>query len=231
MHIQDFPTNFSLYPICDDKDIFAAVVSPNYLNDIFCRLPDVEITLPTQTHSVNVAEAINGSHTFPDTDALFTYKPELAVGVRTADCVPILLFAPDIRAVAAIHAGWKGTIGRICSLTVERLTTSGADPSLIRAWICPSVCGACYEVSADLARRFRSEINPLCVSTVSGSPHIDLAAANTSILESAGITPQNIRHTDLCTRHSFRSDHALFPSWRREPGVTRRLVSFIFMKH
>lgn len=230
MHIQDFPTNFSLYPICDDKDIFAAVVSPNYLNDISCRLPDVEIALPTQTHSVNVAEANNGSHTFPDTDALFTYKPELAVGVRTADCVPILLFAPDIRAVAAVHAGWKGTIGRIAGLTVERLTAYGADPALMKAWICPAICCNCYEVSTDLAERFITEIDRQCVQEISGSYLLDLPEANAILLRQTGLIPENIEHTDLCTRHSLSSGRELFPSWRRQPGVTDRLISFIYMK-
>lgn len=90
-----------------------------------------DIILPVQTHSCNIREVdaagkpIDGEG-LEDTDALITRQKGIVIGVRTADCVPILLFAPDIMAVAAIHAGWKGTLGRIAGLTVERLVAMGA---------------------------------------------------------------------------------------------------------
>ena len=78
------------------------------------------VLLPVQTHSCTVAE-VDSPCPLPDTDAIITRTPGLRIGVRTADCVPLLLHAPDIRAVAAIHAGWKGTLGNI---TGKRRTAS-----------------------------------------------------------------------------------------------------------
>ena len=104
------------------------------------------VLLPVQTHSCNVSE-VDSPRPLPDTDAIITRTPGLRIGVRTADCVPLLLHAPDIRAIAAIHAGWKGSLGDITGNTVRRLTEAGASPQLMQAAFGPSICGVCYEVS------------------------------------------------------------------------------------
>ena len=67
------------------------------------------IVLPKQTHSLNVAIVSDGNEILEDTDAIITETPGLPIGVRTADCVPVILYAEDIKAVAAVHAGWKGS--------------------------------------------------------------------------------------------------------------------------
>lgn len=198
-------------------------------------IDDTPLLLPQQTHTVNIGEVFSTAESFSDTDALITRKRRMAVGVRTADCVPILLYAPDIQAVAAIHAGWKGTLGGIVTATTQRLMELGAQPSEIQAVIGACICGDCYEVSPELASMFidagyaEGVTAPPSQDPLTGKetnprrPHLDLPAINKLQLESAGVLSPNIRLLNLCTRHS----PLLLPSWRRTPGEPRRLITFI----
>lgn len=199
-------------------------------------LPEsVSLVLPQQTHTVHVDICTSPGQTFADTDALITCDPAIAVGVRTADCQPILLYAPDIRAVAAVHAGWRGTFGRIGSNTVRRLRALGADPARMKALLGPSICPECYEVSAELVKQFREA----GFRHLSSPDHLDLARLNAEDLADAGILLSNITFTHQCTRHTTDTTSApaptsgptsppfLYPSWRREPGTTTRLISAI----
>lgn len=190
-------------------------------------LPEgVSLVLPQQTHTANVALCTSADQTFADTDALISLDPAIAVGVRTADCQPILLYSPDIRAVAAVHAGWRGTFGRIGSNTVRRLCVLGADPIRMKALLGPSICPECYEVSAELVKQFRDA----GFRYLPSPDHLDLARLNAEDLADAGIPLSNITFTHQCTRHATASPESaapfLYPSWRREPGTTR-LISAI----
>lgn len=184
-----------------------------------------EVILPVQTHSSNVAIADGTTADFPDTDALICRRKGVSVGVRTADCVPVLLRADDIGAVAAVHAGWRGTLDGILTRTLERLRAMGADISRLHAAFGPSICQACYEVSPELAERFIDAGFGDCVSTPSGGrPHIDLQGVNVRRLLDAGVPEGNIVVSPLCTAHTASP---LLPSWRRDNGTQLRLVSFI----
>ncbi len=205
------------------------------------------IVTPRQTHTSNVAVVTSPDQSFPDTDALITQRPDIAVGVRTADCVPILLHAPDIKAVAAVHAGWKGTAGRIVGKTIERLISLGADPHHIHAAIGPCICGNCYNVSEDLIELFENiglgaSIRRWTIDYESGkriddgSPRINLPEANWIIMREYGIDNNNIESTPFCTLH-YHTDKTIstsgmrypFPSWRRNPGTTSRLLSIAYL--
>lgn len=201
-------------------------------------LPEgIHLVMPRQTHTANVGIVYDQSQRFPDTDALITRRADIAVGVCTADCVPILLNAPDIRAVAAIHAGWKGTIANIVGNTIGSLVAFGADVRNIRAAFGPSICGECYETGPELAERFMetgledaiirgSGTDPLGEKTFDvSSVRIDLQKANTILMTRCGILPDNISHCDECTRHS----PTLWPSWRRQNGTTSRLATIIHL--
>lgn len=195
-------------------------------------LPDgvMSIVTPRQTHTANVAVVTSPDQSFPETDALITQLPGIAVGVRTADCVPILLHAPDIDAVAAVHAGWKGTLGRIVGNTIDRMVGMGADPAEMTAFIAPHICGDCYEVSGELARYFmESGLSEAVIPSI-GRPHIDIAKANNIIMTLWGLHPDNITDSGLCTLHSTSQENRhYYPSWRRSPGTTIRLLSTIFL--
>lgn len=215
------------------------------------HIPPDSIILPQQTHSTNVRivtqEDVKALHDgsasndelFADTDALITLLPDTPVGVRTADCVPVLLHAADIQAVAAVHAGWKGTLGNIVGKTVERLQALGADTTSIHAYIAPCICGDCYEVSPELAEEFDTAVLRGAVTRSAGKrPHIDLRDCNRRLLIEAGVNPEHIRVSDHCTRHTtvrhpnpHTSSDAEYQyySYRRTPGETRRNISAIML--
>lgn len=205
------------------------------------------IVTPRQTHTSNVAVVTSPDQSFPDTDALITQRNDIAVGVRTADCVPILLHAPDIKAVAAVHAGWKGTAGKIVGKTIEKMISLGADPHLMHAAIGPCICGNCYNVSEDLIELFENiglgaSIQRWTIDYESGKriddgfPRINLPEANRIIMREYGIDNENIESAPFCTLH-YHTDKTTsasgmqypFPSWRRNPGTTPRLLTIAYL--
>lgn len=189
-------------------------------------VPDAEMTrqvvTPVQTHGCNVA-VIGREGAFPsldDTDALISFRGGVAIGVKTADCVPVLLHAPDIKAVAAVHAGWKGSLHGIVSATLDRLRELGADLSLTQAAFGPSICGGCYQVSEELAAAFGREGFP---EAIIGERNLDLEMVNRLRLISAGVNDDNITGGGRCTFET-----TWLPSWRREQ-TSRRLLSWIML--
>jgi len=181
-------------------------------------------------------------------DASSTHTPGLLLAVQTADCVPILLVDPRKRAVAAIHAGWKGTLARIGQKAVGRMHYEyGSKPPDLLAAIGPSVGPCCYEVAADFVSKFtaqfadaadyfdepRSGEEPNPLQWLNMMPpghqpppkgvHLDLRKANRSQLLAAGLRPENIFVSELCT--ACRTD--LFFSYRREGALSGRLMSVI----
>lgn len=196
--------------------------------------PEAEgIVLPQQTHTSRFGILREAGEEFPETDALVTQLKGVAVGVRTADCIPVVAYAPDIEMTAAIHAGWRGTLGGILARTFGHMIGEGASPSAIRVYFGPGICGSCYEVSSELADCFvaagfgRAVIRP---DGEAGNPHLDLVAANIIQMLKSGIPERNITRPELCTLHSWVPGSAQrLPSWRRSPGVTERLVTWIRM--
>lgn len=177
-----------------------------------------DVLMPVQTHSCNVAEVKAGSASPEDSDALICRQAGVRIGVRTADCVPILLYAPDISAVAAVHAGWKGSLNGIVNNTLERLRAMGADISRIEACFGPSICGSCYEVSPEMIAEFKGAGFGECVI---GERNLDLEAVNHQLLRECGVAEENIGSLHICTRETPG-----LPSWRREQSP-RRLVTYI----
>ncbi len=178
-----------------------------------------------QVHGALVADADSlGEGEGLEADGLLTSVPGRRVAVRTADCVPILLHAPDVGAVAAVHAGWRGTIAGIARVAVERLTAlRGAAPAQIQAAIGPSIGRCCYEVDEALARRFEERFGPMVVVQGEGRPRLDLAAANRLALLEARVDPARIELLGLCTQ----CESNRFFSYRREGGSAGRQYSYI----
>lgn len=178
------------------------------------------IVMPRQTHGIRVG-VIGHDGKIPeldDTDALISLCPGVGVGVRTADCVPILIYASDIMAVAAIHAGWKGSLNGITDATVSRLVELGADAGKMSVAFGPSICPRCYEVSLELASTFAKAGLGDCITA---GRHIDLELTNMTRLIGAGVQEDNIRRSHYCTRET-----SWLPSWRRD-CTPSRLGSYI----
>ena len=171
---------------------------------------DRHLVVPHQIHGTCVAEVTedNMCDSFEGMDALTTTLPHTCIGVSTADCVPILLYDRGSGAVAAIHAGWRGTVARIASATLrfmhERYGTKGID---IRAIIGPSIGPEAFEVGDEVYEAFVSAQFPTDIAfkrPASTDPkatrwHIDLWQANASDLMQAGVPQAAISIAGICT--------------------------------
>jgi YfiH family protein len=135
------------------------------------------------------------------------------VGVRAADCAPILLAGG--RKVAAVHSGWKGTRLQIARRAVEAM---GLDPRSVVAAIGPCIGRCCYEVSPELAAQFREQFGP---EAVDGRRHLDLRFCIESALRQAGV--ERVEQVPGCTSCDIGS----FFSHRRDKGRTGRHLAFI----
>jgi hypothetical protein len=175
--------------------------------------PDSIATLK-QIHSARVFEAhAPAVDRFAEGDALVTNAPGLCVGVRTADCVPILIADERTHAVSAVHAGWRGTAENIVSHAVyEMITRYGSRREDLHAAIGPSIGPCCYEVGPEVASRFDSRRQDSC---------IDLPAINERQLEEIGVPDIWIaRECTFC-------DPRRYFSFRREKEQAGRMISFI----
>lgn len=182
-------------------------------------MPD-EVAFMEQVHGADIVE-VSEAGIIEGVDALITRTPHLALAVRTADCVPVLLYAPAERAVAAVHAGWRGLSERIIERTVAELhTTCGAHADDIIAFCGPAARGCCYEVAEDVAALF----HPDAVTMREGRrPTLDLHVVAARQLAEAGLAAGNIETMHRCTICS----PALFHSHRRDGARSGRMLAVI----
>jgi polyphenol oxidase len=214
-------------------------------------VPGLPLITLKQIHSDVIHAFDNPSSTTCRGDASITNRPGLLLAIQTADCVPLLLVDPKKRAIAAIHAGWRGTLARIASKTIGKMQMHfGTNPRDLLAAIGPSIGPCCYEVGTEVATQFLSQFadaptyfdefrtgdepNPIQWLNMMPPGHqpppkgvlLDLRKANRSQLISAGLRPQNICTIDLCT--ACHSD-ILF-SYRKQGPQSGRLMSLIALR-
>lgn len=185
------------------------------------RASDAWPVLMHQVHGADVAlvDRPVAWEASPTADALITSRPGLALLARAADCVPVLLADPATGWIAAAHCGRPGLAAGVVPAAVRQLREHGADPSV--AWIGPHVCGACYEVPADL-RDEVSALVPEARSTTSwGTPALDLGAGVRAQLTAAGV--DDVRVADACTR-----EDPTWPSYRRDGAAATRFAGVIW---
>lgn len=179
-----------------------------------------------QVHGNGIAQVDQLQPEVHAVDGLVTGKSGLVLGVKTADCVPLLLADPDAHIVAAVHAGWRGTIAEIAMKAVDAMVAQGAKPGAIRVSIGPHIGVCCYSVSADRAARFIEYFGDQSgiVTKTSDTWHLDLGKANAYMLTKTGVHPENIEVNELCT--SCQSDK--FYSYRKhKDNGFGEMVSFI----
>jgi polyphenol oxidase len=183
--------------------------------------PAADVTL-RQIHSASVLNAHGLTDRSDEGDALITDELYRRIGIRTADCVPILLVDSGHRAVAAIHAGWRGTAAGIAGHAVESLkNTFGTTPANLYAAVGPCIRSCCYEVGEDVARHFArmfTERKP-----VKGKQMLDLPEANRRQLQAVGVPPEHIYDCGRCTACEID----LFFSYRRQPEEPGRMTAWI----
>lgn len=174
--------------------------------------------------------AMDKESRLPETDALVTDEEGICLMVLSADCVPIILYDPMRRVIAAIHAGWRGTVARIVMETVQMMQVRfQCSPANILAGIGPSIGKCCFEVGAEVAQVFDS-IFPLTENIIyeskkSGKYFIDLWEANRRQLLDAGVRYEHIEVAGMCT--VCHPDH--FFSYRRDSERAGRFGAGIML--
>ena len=177
-----------------------------------------------QVHGCRVVEADAGAAPGEEADAVISVIPGVAASVSVADCVPLLIADPRSGSAAAVHAGWRGTLARVAAEGVRALVERhGARPSDLLAAIGPSIGPCCFEVSRELAVRFRDELGAATGNPRNLGSRADLWLANEQILRAAGLARRRIEVLGRCT--SCEDD--VFFSHRRDQGRTGRHLAFI----
>ena len=166
-----------------------------------------------QIHSSTCVPGEGRSGVLGEGDALLENVPGSVVAVKTADCIPVLLVDERLRAVAAVHAGWRGTVAGIVGRAIQAMGERfGTRPADLHAAIGPGIGLCCYEVGPEVAVHFGGQ----------EKGHIDLPGANRSQLVDAGVTPGRIYASNLCTQ----CNPGEFHSFRRDKEASGRLHSF-----
>jgi YfiH family protein len=160
----------------------------------------------------------------PQGDALLTRRADTAIGVSTADCVPILLCDPETRTLGAVHAGWRGTAAGVLKAALQALAAAGAPPQRIVLGFGPAIGPCCFEVGDEVIEALR-RVDPGAEAFVrAGRPRsrVDLVEANRRQALASGVRPDHIAAVGLCTV----CEKDLLESYRRSAGAPGRMIAF-----
>lgn len=159
-------------------------------------------------------------------DGLFTTEPAAILAVKSADCLPLLFHAPDIRVIAAVHAGWRGLVQDFPVMAAKILFARGAAPSSLRVALGPAICQSCYEVGPEVADQFRATYGSGDEFAPGRADRLQFSQTRFARrrLESLGIPAENIFDCDVCTKET-----AALPSFRRDGEGCGRLYSMIWL--
>lgn len=223
------------YTIADNIDAFST--------ERGAELP-YYVVQPHQVHGCEIREVTDPLTTRDElegVDALVTDIPGVAISVRTADCIPVLLYDPVNKAIAAVHAGWRGTVQHISCKVIDRMQELyGTDPADLLAVIGPGIGPESFQVGQEVADAF-SEAGfpmtkilgdcgpkaPTADNPMNGGLHIDLWEANRWLLMRSGVLAENIRVSGICTY--LNNDR--FYSARREGTKCGRIINVIKLQH
>ena len=226
---EEKPYSFSL-ALHTGEDAQSIVANRNILAEYLGDTARLHFIVANQTHSDHIkiidkplsrgwkssADAIK------ECDALITNLPDVVLTVLTADCVPVLLYDPVQRVVAAVHAGWRGSKAQIVKKSVEKMIeTFGSSASDIKAGIAPSIGMCCYEVGEDVAKHF-FDIPKACKQN-RDKYMLDLPYINKQQLLHAGLKEENIEMSHICT--ACNVEH--YFSYRKEKKCSGRFMSTI----
>lgn len=199
--------------------------NPEHVKENFSRIAHALGTSPEhmvcshQTHSTNLmrvyasdaGKGVTCSRNYRNIDGLITNVPGIMLVTSYADCVPLYFVDPVHKAIGLSHSGWRGTIGKIGKKTIDLMHREfGTDPADLYCAIGPSICRNCFEVGNEVAEKFRTEFMPEFWNELIFPQHdsnrpadrsyIDLWRANELILLQAGVHPEHLFKSNLCTR-------------------------------
>lgn len=228
--------------------------NPDAVRENFRRLAAVfdsepsRIVCTDQTHTTNIrvvteedaGKGVTRQRDYTDTDGIITDVAGLILATFYADCVPLYFYDPKKRVIGLSHSGWRGTVNGIGAETVRKMqAVFGCNPEDIRAAIGPSICRKCYEIGEEPALVFAKNADSKTAAhfdeifterhrseTGETKYYMDLWAANRFVLLSAGIRPENLEVTDVCTAHNAQQ---LF-SHRASGGKRGNLGAFLMLE-
>lgn len=182
-----------------------------------------EIGYLNQVHSDNIFIYDRELH---DGDAIITDKSNIAIGVFTADCVPVIIYDRNKNVIAAVHSGWKGTYSCIVSKTIQEMKNMfQCNCEDIHVYIGPHNKVCCYEVGQELIGKFRSK-DIYSNIEISHGRNLNLQRCIIKQLNLEGILKDNITSTEICT---FCSETFKMHSYRKNDNKMGRMFSFIYL--
>lgn len=198
------------------------------------------LVFSAQTHTTNVrrvewsdrGKGFGAPLDYTDIDGLITNVPGVCLTTFYADCVPLFFIDPVHRAIGLSHSGWRGTVGRMGQATLDKMQSEyGTKAEDVIAAVGPSICQDCYEVSEDVIQAFRENFDKkhweeLFYRKENGKYQLDLWKANEIILLEAGVKPEHMAVTNVCT--NCNSD--LLFSHRATKGERGSLAAFLALK-
>jgi YfiH family protein len=202
-------------------------------NDLKKNFPTMNFIVANQTHSANITIIEKSKDSgwssiedaIEDCDALITNTPNTMLTILTADCVPILLFDPKQKVVAAIHAGWRGTKQQIVKKTIKKMQEKfQSKPSEIIAGVAPSIGRCCYEVDWSVAQHFEKIKD--AYDKQGNKYMLDLPLINQIQLLESGVKKEHIEMSNICTACEVKE----YFSYRKEQGCSGRFMSMIGVK-
>lgn len=192
-----------------------------------------------QTHTTKVLRigsaergyGVTCEKTYTDVDGLITNEPGVILSTFYADCVPLYFVDPVHKAIGLSHSGWRGTVGRMGQKTLEAMAEAfGTKSGDVYAAIGPSICQDCYEISEDVAEHFYAEFqghgDEILINKGNGKYHLDLWKTNEIVLLEAGICPEHLAVTNICT---CCNSEVLF-SHRASLGKRGNLAAFLMLR-
>lgn len=168
-----------------------------------------------------VKGGVRTSKSCPDADAYITDEKNLPIAIRTADCVPVFIFDPVHRVIGLAHAGWKGTYKQLAAKTIQKMQEKyTSQPSDLKIALGPSIRECCYQVGEEFRDHFPSRVRDR-----EGRLYADVVGANRDQLLKAGVRPENIFDSRLCT--CCNKDYF---SFRRDGEKAGRMISVMMLK-
>lgn len=217
-----------------------AAVLENYrrVAEAFGKTVD-DFVCTDQTHTTTVLQVgkeecgygVTKERPYTDVDGLITNEPGVILSTFYADCVPLYFVDPVHKAIGLSHSGWRGTVGRMGQKTLEAMAEAyGTKPEDVYAAVGPSICQDCYEISEDVADHFYQEFtghgDEILINKGNGKYQLDLWKTNEIVLLEAGIKPEHLAITNVCT---CCNREVLF-SHRASQGKRGNLAAFLMLK-
>jgi polyphenol oxidase len=177
------------------------------------------VSFQRQTHSVK-SNFVKSPVFYEDSDALFTNTKNNFLAISVADCIPVFIYEPGKKVIAAIHSGWKGTLNKITTLTIKKLIEEFSfNVKNAFVFIGPGISGEYFEVGNEVAELFDGDVK----TNRNGKYFIDLKNHNYLQLLELGVKPKNIEVSEYCTY----KEKDLFHSYRRDKNLSGRMLGVI----